>query len=405
MRRPEPLDPAVAADLDALDAALSGAPGADPALAALVRDVPAVAPRHGADARAALDARVDAGFPRTPRRARPGGRAGASAGAPRRRRWALAPALGVAATALVALVVVLGSRGGAGDETGSAGGGSGSSAVTLQAQPESCAPGDAARDASGAAAPAPAPPAAAPAPATTAVPGRTVAPAPGRRVERTVSLELGAGAGRFDAVTDAVVRTTQRAGGFVAGSQVSRAGRRGTATFVLRIPAARLDAAVADLSRLAHVRSIEQATQDLTGAHDGTAARLRDERTRRRALVAALATATGDEAARLRARLAAASARVRRLERELRALRSRTTYATVDLTVIATRAAAVAPGRGDRWTPADAWRAALRGLEIGAGVLIIVAAFALPVAIVAVPAALATASLRRRRRETALDTA
>ncbi|MEA2267738.1 MAG: hypothetical protein QOC64_348 [Solirubrobacteraceae bacterium] len=403
MRRPEPLDPAVAADLDALDAALSGAPGADPALAALVRDVRAVAPRHGADARAALDARVAAGFPRTPRRARPGGRAGAAAGAPRRRRWALAPALGVAATALVALVVVLGSRGGAGDETGSAGGGSGSSAVTQQAQPESSAPGDAARDASGAAAPAPAPPAAAP--ATTAVPGRTVAPAPGRRVERTVSLELGAGAGRFDAVTDAVVRTTQRAGGFVAGSQVSRAGRRGTATFVLRIPAARLDAAVADLSRLAHVRSIEQATQDLTGAHDGTAARLRDERTRRRALVAALATATGDEAARLRARLAAASARVRRLERELRALRSRTTYATVDLTVIATRAAAVAPGRGDRWTPADAWRAALRGLEIGAGVLIIVAAFALPVAIVAVPAALATASLRRRRRETALDTA
>jgi Domain of unknown function (DUF4349) len=202
-----------------------------------------------------------------------------------------------------------------------------------------------------------------------------------------------------------VVRTTQRAGGFVAGSQVGREGERGTATFVLRIPAARLDAAVASLSRLAHVRSIEQSTEDLTGATDGTSARLRDARTRRRALVAALATASGAEAARLRARLDRASARVRSLERSLRALRARTTYATVDLTVAAAREGAAAPRAGDRWTPADAWRDARRGLEIAAGVAIVVAAFALPIALVAAPAVLGLGALRRRRREAALDAA
>jgi hypothetical protein len=393
----------VARDLEDLEAALAAAPGADPALVALAQDVRAVAPRPRTSARAALDARVAAGFPRGPRRSRAGRAVGAAIRAARERRRALVPVLGVATAALLALVVVLGARGGAGDATRPVTGGSGSGAAIPPATPESRSAGDSASSGATAAPAVPAVPAAPAAPGVAATPAPGPVPAPGRRVERTVRLELGTASGRFDTVTDAVVRTTQRSGGFVAGSSVAHAGRRGTATFVLRIPTTRLDATLAALSRLAHVRSIEQATQDLTGAHDGTAARLRDERTRRRALVAALATATGDAATRLRARLDATSARVRRLERELRALRGRTAYATVDLTVTATRSSAAAPSRGDRWTPADAWRAALRGLEVAAGVLIIATAFALPLALIVLPAAVAVGALRRRRRETALD--
>jgi hypothetical protein len=96
---------------------------------------------------------------------------------------------------------------------------------------------------------------------------------------------------------------------------------------------------------------------------------------------------------------------VRSLERSLRALRARTSYATVDLTVAAQRSSASAPRAGDRWTPADAWRDARRGLEIAAGVAIVVAALGLPLALVATPAALGLAVLRRRRREAALDAA
>ena len=217
-----------------------------------------------------------------------------------------------------------------------------------------------------------------------------------------MTLALGTTDGRFDAVTDGVVRATQRAGGFVSDSQVRRTGSRGTATFVLRIPAARLDAAVADLSRLAHVRSIEQAATDLTGATDGTAARLRDARTQRRAIVAALATASSARADRLRARLRTVTAHVRALERSLRTLRARTTYATVDLTVTAARRHAAAPGGDGRWTPADAWRAARRALEVAAGAAIVLLALGLPLALLAGAAALAGRSLRRRRREGAL---
>jgi hypothetical protein len=267
------------------------------------------------------------------------------------------------------------------DSSAGAGGGAGSGGGTAPAQ---------------SAAPLVAPPAGT-APAT---PGLA---APGRRVERTVRLDLGARADRFDSVTDGVVHATQQAGGFVADSRIRREDGRGTATFVLRIPAARLDTAIAGLSRLAHVRAIEQGATDLTGATDGTAARLRDARTRRRALVAALATASGARAARLRGRLADARARERSLDRALRALRARTAYATVDVTVTAPRRQGAAPAAKGRWTPADAWRDARRALEVGAGVLILVLAVVLPLALVGGLGAAAAGAVRRRRREAALD--
>ena len=75
MRRHEPtLDPAVAAELEALEAALAGDPAAEPELAALVRDVRAEAPAMAPDFRARLDDRVAGGFAKAPRRPAGGSR-------------------------------------------------------------------------------------------------------------------------------------------------------------------------------------------------------------------------------------------------------------------------------------------------------------------------------------------
>src|SRR3954465_8695939 len=83
MRRHEPtLDPAVTAELEALEAALAGHPAAEPELAAFVRDVRAEAPAMAPDFRARLDERVADGFAKAPRKA------------PRPRRRALVPAFG-----------------------------------------------------------------------------------------------------------------------------------------------------------------------------------------------------------------------------------------------------------------------------------------------------------------------
>src|SRR4051812_3856182 len=134
MRRHEPtLDPAVAAELEALEAALAGHPAAEPELAALVRDVRAEAPAMAPDFRARLDRRVERGFERT---------------LPRRRFASLRPmipALAVAGCVLAALVaVVLSAGGGSNDSASSAGG----RAAPLAAHEQSS---DAAKSSSGSA--------------------------------------------------------------------------------------------------------------------------------------------------------------------------------------------------------------------------------------------------------------
>ena len=109
MRRREPtLDPAVAAELEALEAALAGDPAAEPQLAALVRDVRAETPVMQQSFRVRLDQRVERGFERT---------------VPRRRfaMRPLIPALGVAGCVVAAIVAIaLSSGGGTNDNASSA---------------------------------------------------------------------------------------------------------------------------------------------------------------------------------------------------------------------------------------------------------------------------------------------
>lgn len=95
------------------------------------------------------------------------------------------------------------------------------------------------------------------------VPGsRAGAPgfAPGeddRRIERSASLTLASPAGRLDAVADDVATVTERHRGFVLRSSLATG--RGGATiggdFELRIPAGRLQPALADLAALGQVRA------------------------------------------------------------------------------------------------------------------------------------------------------
>ncbi len=104
MRRLDPLTPDEARELDALERALAGEP-VDPdlrELSQLVHDLRATAPEMTPAFAARLQRDVADGFPEPVERPvlrRP-------------RRWVLLPAAGVLAAALIALVVVLGQRGG-----------------------------------------------------------------------------------------------------------------------------------------------------------------------------------------------------------------------------------------------------------------------------------------------------
>jgi Domain of unknown function (DUF4349) len=376
-RRESTLDPAVAAELEALEAALAGDPATEPELAALVRDVRADAPTMDLGFRARLDERVEHEF----------------AKASRRRRFALRPlipALGVAGCVLAAIVAVALTAGG-GDSNDSASSGGGSAAAplaTTQGEASDSAKSSSGSSGGGGSALA-SPPAAA-------------APARQRRVERSTRLELTTT--DVQKASDGVVRATQAAGGFVQSSQVSTGDGRSTSSFVLRVPTSRLDDALSRLSKLGHVKSLQQSADDITGAYDSASGRLTEARAERRGLLRALANATtAEQVSSLRARIADNRRELQRYQRDFNAVRNRANLATVGVDVTgAARKQAAAPSDGP-WTPGDAAHDAVRVLEVSAGVALIALAVLLPLGLVGAAGGLAALTLRRRRREAALS--
>jgi uncharacterized protein DUF4349 len=378
MRRHEPtLDPAVAAELEALEAALAGHPAAEPELAALVRDVRAEAPAMAPGFRARLDDRVAEGFAKAPRKARP----------PRRR--ALLPTLGVVGCVLAALVAVVLSAGGGSNDSASSSGGGGTARGSFQTNSADAAKSGSASSSGGtlqAVPPAPPP----------------ASPSRQRRVERSTRLALTTT--DVQAASDGVVRATQATGGFVQSSQVSTGDGRSTASFVLRVPTSRLDDALARLSRLGHVRSLQQSADDITNVYNGAATRLAEARAERRGLLRALAKATtAAQITSLRARIADNRRALQGDQRELDAVRNRANYATIglELTGVARKHAAVPSG--GPWTPGDAAHDAVRVLEVSAGVALIALAVLVPLSLVGAAGGFAAVAVRRRRREAALS--
>src|SRR5207237_836139 len=104
-----------------------------------------------------------------------------------------------------------------------------------------------------------------------------------RKVERAAELTLTPAPDAVQATADGVVATTESLGGYVQRSQASTSDGAGSAAFTLRIPSARLDDAIARLSKLAHVGSLTQDATDITGTFNSAAARLADARAERRA--------------------------------------------------------------------------------------------------------------------------
>ena len=110
-----------------------------------------------------------------------------------------------------------------------------------------------------------------------------------------------------------------------------------------------------------------------------------------------------NEVAALRARLRDNRSRLAQAEREARAARGRASLSTVAVGVVGADRGAVAPPRGGPWTPGDALHDAGRIVAVGAGVGIIALAVALLLAIPGGIGLLGRRTVRRRRREAALD--
>jgi hypothetical protein len=224
-----------------------------------------------------------------------------------------------------------------------------------------------------------------------------------RKVERSATLALATGAADLDDVADGVVRAADEADGFVASSQVDSTGNGGTARFDLRIPSARLDATLAALSNLAHVRARTESTDDVTGAVVSARERVADAEAERRALLRALGRAhSGTQAEAIRGRLRLVRGAIASSRADVRALHQRTAFSSVSVTV---NADGTDEGAGGTFGPDDALHDAPRILGAIAGGLLVALAILLPAALVGGALWAGNRTLRRRARERMLDAA
>ncbi|WP_320668828.1 DUF4349 domain-containing protein [Patulibacter defluvii] len=420
--RESQLDPEIRDELEALEAALAGDPDADRELAALVADVAAAKPALDPAARGRLDERVERALHPAPSSSE----GGAGSSAVRRRPSRMAswrPALAVmAATALVVPVAVValgGGDGGSSDTTALSTQAMDRGAATVPAPAPgksldgeggaagSSSAGETGDDAGrGGAATTEASPTIERQSAPT-----TVAPDSGatsgelardRVVVRDVDQVVRVGRDQVGRATNRVTSIVEGAGGYLADSQVRERGSDAGASFQVVVPTARLDATVAQLSRIGRLVRLDRSTQDVTSQAVSLADQLADVRADRQSVRRQLAAATSPQRrAALRRELNLLSSRIARLEGRQRVLRRQTDTSRIRLALVTSGDDAIAlPAAEDgRWGIGDALDDAGRVVEVAGGVLLIAGVILVPLGLVA-GAALA---LRRRRRAAAAD--
>lgn len=232
-------------------------------------------------------------------------------------------------------------------------------------------------------------------------PSRGFAPgAQARRIERSASLTLAAPEDRLERVAEEVIAVTDRLDGFVLRSSVS-SGEDGAsfANFDLRVPAPRLQDALAQLSKLGDVRARTQAGRDVTRRFVSVGDRLEGARAQKASLLSRLEEAGSDtQAESIRRRLDLTSAEINGLRGQLRQLRLRSNYASVSVTLERADGGEGTGGDGLGGALGDGVRSLSDSVELIVRVL----------GVLLVPAGLAgviwlaAQSGRRRRREASL---
>jgi hypothetical protein len=389
MRRvDEPIDPDIAAQLEAIDATLAGQP-VDPEhaeLAELALLLAAERPEPADQFAAQMDERV--------------GRRFEVEAAVRRRRhrlWVLAPsAAGLAATAGV--VVAL-SAGGTGTRPTATVG----VAVPAQSATGASQTATAAEPSQTATTPAGVPP-----PSRSGSGAGQLQPPPnGRKIIQSAQLSLGAPADRIDDVAQEVFNVIGSANGIVDSSTVTATGGPdGSAQFQLRVPSSSLAQAMAQLSKLkyANVVSRTDNTQDVNSQFGDASKRLADAQALRTSLLKQLANATTQtQIDSLKAQIHDAEATIASAQASLRSLNSQVNLSRISLTISASGGSPPVAGGG--FTIGKAAHDAGRVLTVAAGVALIALAALVPVSLVVALGWWIAATVRRRRREQSLDLA
>ncbi len=400
----EPIDPEVAASLDAIDAVLAGEPVdaryAELAEVALLlsADRPQVPPMFAQS----MDARV-------------AGRFAPDAAPPlRRRRWLTkgffeaTGALTAGVALIVALIVLVGGHTGSSSissmssssaaasapapSSGAGSAASGTSSTPATSAPRSAAQGSSATNQSSSA----------------AAPGLQP-PTTGRKVVQSAQLQLAAPPDRIDEVAQQVYDVIGGLGGIVLNSTVTQTGGSdGYAQFELSVPSGSLGQAMSRLSSLSNATVVSRtdATQDITDQYGAAQRALADARALRTSLLKQLSTATTTEQIdSLKAQIHDAEASISSDQATLNRLNHQVGFSQVSVQINARRTPVPVSHGSGGFGVGQAAHDSGRVLTVAAGVALIALAALTPVALVAALLWWMGSAVRRRRREQALDSA
>ncbi len=224
--------------------------------------------------------------------------------------------------------------------------------------------------------------------------------APGRVQQLAASITLGSTPQSLQATSDQVAQLTVRDGGYVQSSNV-QVQQQGVseATLALRLPSARLAAALAAIGRLAPVHAENQSLQDITGAYNAAHQQLSDADAEQRALLRALAAASTEaQIDSLHARLAASRAAIARAQSSVNSISARASTSEVEVSILGdTRAG------GEGLTLHKGLHDAGQVLLVVVIAILILAAVLVPLALLVAGVAGARRTWRRYQRERALD--
>jgi hypothetical protein len=223
---------------------------------------------------------------------------------------------------------------------------------------------------------------------------------------QSAQLSLSTRPSQVDDVAQQVFDVVSAQNGVVDNSTVSATNSSsGYAQFQLSVPSSNLQQTMSALSRLhnASVVSRTDSSQDITGEVGGAGRRLADARALRTALLRKLAAATTTtEISSLKAQIRDAEASIASDQATLHSLHHKVDNTQISVTINA----ASAPGHpvsGGGFTIGRAAHDAGRVLVVAAGVALIALAVLIPLSLLGAIAVWASATVRRRRREQALD--
>ena len=204
------------------------------------------------------------------------------------------------------------------------------------------------------------------------------------KVIKNGQIELEVERGSFDDSIDDVIALATRLGGIVGSTAIDDAGER-RGTVVVRVPSDRFEEALRELRDVGRIQSQYVDTQDVTNEFVDLEARIRNSRAAERVLIGLMnEAATVGDTIRVQNQLERVQENIERMRGRLRVLEDQTSFSTLSIEVVE----AGAPDERTAAPIVQAWRDAIDGFIGVIAAVIAASGVVLPVAIMALVAAL-----------------